>query len=169
MKEILYNFAEGFSLLFNKVILFFSVLGGVLLSAIGYPKEVLMFILTMVVIDLLTKQYAIVKVSYGSFTLRNYCKAWKDKKLTSRELKNGIGVKTFLYMPVLYMAHKASVVPEILYGNVISNVMYTLLIIVEFTSMIENFILAGHTLFVPFLKFIKSKQQQILDIEYDKK
>ena len=49
---------EGFKhyarLVFNKAVLLPSVILGMILTAIGYPKSILMFITTLVVIDTIT-------------------------------------------------------------------------------------------------------------------
>lgn len=165
VREIIDTCLDVVGLLFNKVLLFFSFVIGLLLSNIGYPKEILIFILTLIVIDLLTKQYAMTKVRFNDFTLENYIKAWKCRVLTSRELKNGLCVKAFLYFPVLYIAHNASILPQIIYGETMSNIIYTLLILVECSSIIENFILAGYDVFKPILKFIKKKENELIDCD----
>jgi len=147
----------------NKTLLFLSVIISIFLGAIGYPKQVLIFILVLIVIDLITKQVSLIIVKYGEFSIRNYFKGWTDKPaiLTSRALKNGICVKTILYSPVLYMAHQFTIIPQMIGGNIIANIFYTLLLLVEVSSIFENFIASGFTFFVPFLKHIKKFETRI--------
>lgn len=153
----------------NYIIWLFSVLLGALLTALGYPKEVLVFIVVLIIVDILTKHYSLVRAKYNTFTLRKYFTAWKERVLTSRGMKNGIGVKVILYTPVLYIAHKASVLPEIMYGQTISSVLYSFLIIIEVVSILENYVDAGHTNLIPFLKFFKKKQLELFGEDFNKK
>lgn len=149
----------------NKGIWLLGTVLGIVLSEIGYPKEILIFIVTLIVFDLISKQYSIVMKSYKRFTIALYFQGWKDKHLTSRSLKNGICVKVLLYLPVLYTANKCSVLPQIVYGSTISNILYTILALVELTSILENFIDAGFTNLKPLLKFLKHKQDEIIKNE----
>jgi hypothetical protein len=51
----------------NSIVLAISFLLGLVLSAIGYPKEVLVFLFTLIVIDLITKQYSLIVIKFGKF------------------------------------------------------------------------------------------------------
>lgn len=164
-QEVLDQSYQTLTLLFNKGIFFTSVLFGTFLSAIGYPKEVFLFILILVLIDLITKQYSIVVSNFKSFSLRNYKQAWINKNLTSRQIKNGITIKIILYSPILYISNKLGVIPEILYGSVISNILYTMLVLTEISSIFENFIECGYTGLIPFLKFINNKKDKLVEDE----
>ena len=147
----------------NKTLLVLSIVVSIFLGAIGYPKQVLVFILVLIIIDLITKQISLIIIKYGEFSIRNYIKGWTGKPaiLTSRALKNGVCVKTILYSPVLYMAHQFTIIPQIIGADIISNTFYTLLILVEISSIFENFIASGFTFFVPFLKYIKNKEKEV--------
>jgi hypothetical protein len=151
----------------NKTLICLSVIISVFLGAIGYPKQVLVFILVLIIIDLITKQISLVAIKYGEFTIRNYFKGWTEKPaiLTSRALKNGVCVKTILYSPVLYMAHQFTIIPQMIGGNVIANIFYSLLLLVEISSIFENFIASGFTFFIPFLKYIKKRESEIFETE----
>ncbi|WDV47034.1 phage holin family protein [Clostridiaceae bacterium M8S5] len=162
MLEIIDCGSNIFKLCFSKSIWILGSILGIILSEIGYPKEVLIFIVTLIVIDLLSKQYSIIIKNYGKFTISLFYKGWKDKHLTSRALKNGICVKVFLYLPVLYTAHKCSILFEVVYGKTISNILYTVLVLVELTSILENCIDSGFTNLKPILKFLKHKQDNIV-------
>lgn len=161
LSVIIYQAQDLFNLIFNKTVMAISVILGSLLTAIGYPKEVLAFILVLIIIDIATKQYSIVKKEYKNYTIKNYFKAWKERKLTSRALKNGIGVKTLLYLPILYVAHTACRLEEIVFGDVIANTLYTLLVVIEASSIIENFTDCGYTQLIPFLKYLRSKEESL--------
>jgi hypothetical protein len=95
------------------------------------------------------------------FTLSNYRKAWKDKNLSSRGLKNGWGIKALFYLPILFFAHQASIIPEMLWGDVISNSIYTMLSIIEIRSLFENFEDAGYKNYSSILKFFSLKEKEI--------
>jgi hypothetical protein len=159
--EILDQVQYIFALLFSKGLIFLSLVFGVFFNAIGYPKEIFIFILTLIIIDLFTKQGSIVIIHYGKFTIKNYMQAWIDRHLTSREIKNGITVKIILYSPFLYIANTIGTLPQIIYGNLISSVMYTMIALVEISSITENFIDSGHKSLIPFRDFIRSKQKQL--------
>ena len=163
--EILHQALIILQAMLNKTLLFLSIVISIFFSAIGYPKEVIVFILVLVIIDLITKQSSLIITKYGQFTIHNYISGWIDKPavLTSRALKNGICVKTILYSPVLYMAHQFTVIPQMICGNIIANTFYTLLILVEISSIFENFIASGFTFFIPFLKYAKKKQDDIFE------
>jgi hypothetical protein len=162
-------FQQGYDItirFFDKGILFLSTIIGVFLSSIGYPKQVIAFVVGLTILDIITKQISQVIINYKLFTLRNYFKAWKDKFLTSRQLKNGICVKVILYGFVLYSAHQLSVIPEIYLGKEISGVLYTALCLIEISSVFENFDDSGAKGLKPFLNFFRDKQKQVLgDVE----
>lgn len=149
------------ALLFDKGLFITSLIFGIFLNAIGYPKEIFIFILSLVIIDIFTKQGSIVIIYYGKFTIRNYIQAWIDRHLTSREIKNGVTVKAILYSPFLYIANTICMLPQIIHGELISSVMYTMIVFIEISSITENFIDSGNKSLIPLLNFIKSKQKQI--------
>jgi hypothetical protein len=95
-------------------------------------------------------------------TLHSYFQAWRDRVLTSRQLKNGITIKVILYSFVLYVANQLTVIPEIFLGNEISGVLYSSLVFVEVSSILENFIESGVKGLVPLLNFFKNKQKEIV-------
>lgn len=149
----------------NWLVWLWSFLLGAFLSAIGYPKEVLSFLFWLIMIDLVTKHYAIVRAKFGTFTLRNYFKGWTSRILTSRSIKDGLGVKAMLYTPVLYIAHKLTVVDEILLADTMSLILYSLLVIIEIISILENFDDAGHREVAPFLKLFRKRKRELLGEE----
>lgn len=161
-KEIFEQAQEILQVLLSKTIIVVSAIIGGFLSAIGYPKEVVLVILTLVIIDLATKHFSIVVIHYGEFTMRNYWRAWKDRHLKSRIMKNHICVKTILYSPLLYIAHKCTIMPEVLIGGAISSILYTGLLLTECQSIMENFIEAGYTDMIPFYGIFKKKKNEIL-------
>jgi len=111
---------------------------------------------------LLTKHYSITVINYRKFNLQNYIRAWQEKNLTSRAMKIGVGMKSILYLPLFYIAHQTSIIPEIIYGQTISSVLYSLLVIIESISVIENLVDCGHTKLIPFLSFFKKKEEEII-------
>ena len=149
--------------LFNEVILIISVFFGFVLSHIGYPKEAILFIFTLCIIDIISKWYSIVVINYKCFTFLNFISAWKDKNLSSRAIKNGIGVKVFIYTPILFIAHKTTLIPELYYRELISNTLYSMLILIESISILENLVDSGFDRIKPILDFFKKKQSQLID------
>ena len=157
------GFKHYMQLFFNKTILILGTVFGVLLTAIGYPKGVLAFIVTLVVIDTVIKFCVIVFENYGKITFINFIKACFTNKISSKILKKGLGVKAFFYLIFLYGAHQASILPEIISGEYISNVMYTILSIIEFKSITENIIDCGYKGFESILRFFQNKENEIIN------
>jgi len=150
---------------FDKGILLLSIISSIFLSAIGFPKQVIVFIVALTLIDIFTKHISIVIVKYGSLSLSNYCTAWKEKVLTSRQLKNGISVKTILYASLLYIAHQLGVIDGILFGKEISGILYSSIVLVELSSVLENGIAMGGTWLVPVLDLVKNKFKQLFGLD----
>jgi len=146
---------------FDKGILLLSIIGALFLSAIGFPKQIIVFIVALTIIDIISKHISIVIVNYGSLSFKNYFTGWKEKVLTSRQLKNGIGVKTIMYASLLYISHQLGIVEGILFGQEISYVIYNSIILVEISSILENFIAMGNKSLIPVLGFIQNKYKQI--------
>lgn len=161
MEAIYSHFIDFCKLFFNRTLWIVSILLGTCLSAIGYPKQVLVFIMTLSVMDIVTKHYSIVTLNYGYFSIGNYFRAWRDKNLTSRAMKTGLGIKVMLYSFVLYVAHQVSVLPEIMYSGSISNTLYTMVMLIETISISENFVDCGYKGFALFLQFFKGRHAQI--------
>jgi len=152
----------------NGAIWFCSLVLGIFLSAIGYPKEILIFIAALVVIDVLTKHYSIVVINYKVFSFANYYKAsFIDKKITSKAMRVGTSVKAVCYLPILYIANQASIIPEIFGGQQISMIFYSWLVIIEIKSILENLHDCGSTFVDPLLRLINKKKKQI-ESEIDK-
>ncbi|WP_336786969.1 phage holin family protein [Paenibacillus sp. MMO-177] len=164
-KTVLSQFLEMLHSMFNHAVLLLSFVLGVFLSAIGYPKEVLSFIFWLIIIDLCTKHYSIVVMNYGRFSIGNYISGWRDRHLTSRGMKNGVGVKALLYTPILFIAHKLSIVPEVVFGGAMSNILYSLLMIIEIISILENLGDAGHKEVKPLVQLFKRKKKELLEEE----
>lgn len=146
---------------FDKGTLILSFILGVFLNQIGYPKQIISFIAILAIIDILTKHLSVVIVNYNSLSFSNYIVAWKEKKLTSRQLKNGISIKTILYSGLLYIAHQLSVVDGIFLGKEISYTIYNCIVLVELSSVLENFIDMGGKELIPIRDYIKNKQKQL--------
>jgi len=153
---------------FDKGILILSFIFGVFLSQIGYPKEIVVFILVLSIVDILTKHISIVITNYSSLNFSNYFKAWQEKKLTSRQLKNGISVKVILYAILMYISNQLCVVDGILFGKEISGVIYSAIVFVEVSSVLENGIAMGGSGLIPVRDFIKNKYKQILGLDKNK-
>ena len=160
-KGIMEGVIDQLQYLTNGMFWIFSVIFSTILAQIGYPKDSIIFIVVLVCIDLVSKQYAIVRQSYNDFSIRLYGKAWMEKKLTSRQMKNGLGVKSLLYLPILYMAHQAGCIQDFIFGDTVAQVMYTMLILIEMASVFENFRDAGHIEINPLLKLVNSKQEEL--------
>lgn len=158
---------EGFKhyarLVFNKAVLLPSVILGMILTAIGYPKSILMFITTLVVIDTITRVYAVVKKHYENVTLKTFLYACSTNKISSKNMKNGLGIKAFFYLVVLYMAHQASIHAEIMGGEYISSVLYSLLFVIESKSITENLRDCGYNGLNPILKFFDNKEDELVN------
>jgi len=167
--EIYQHGLDTITRFFDKGILTLSIIFGVFLSQIGYPKQIIMFIVALTIIDIISKHVSIVIVNYGSLSFKNYFIAWKKKILKSRQLKNGICVKTIMYSAILYIAHQLGIINEIMFGKEISYILYNSIALVEISSILENFIAMGNKSLVPILEFIKNKYKQILGLSKDNK
>jgi hypothetical protein len=152
---------------FSKSVIILSSILGVFLSLIGYPKQIILVIVILVVVDLITKHYSLVKINYQEFTLHTYILAWKQRVLKSRLMKNHICVKTFLYSIVFFVANQCEVIPQIIGGSAIASILYTGLLLTEASSIFENFVEAGNTEMLPFLKFFKKKTEEVFNEEKD--
>lgn len=146
---------------FDKGILLLSFIFGIFLSQIGYPKQIIVFIVALTLIDIVSKHLSIVIVNYKSLSFSNYIKAWCERVLTSRQLKNGICIKTIMYACLLYISHQLGIIDGILFGKEISYILYNAIILVEISSILENFIDCGFKSLIPLLSFIKGKQKQL--------
>lgn len=135
------------------------------LALIGYPKQVIYFIMTLIVVDVITRWMSEVYKEYGAFSFSLFIKSWEDKILTSKKLKNGLFIKIFFYAIILLMAHQCSVVEEIYFGAAISNFLYSILIILDCISIIENMIDCGFSKFKLILKFFNRKKDELIEEE----
>lgn len=161
--EILTNgFKHYINIIWDKTIIFMSVILGIFLSAIGYPKSILAFIVTLVIADTIIKLFAITKQHYKKLTFNNFIIACFTNKISSKNMKNGLGVKAFFYLIFLYIAHQVSIIPEIIGGEYVSNVIYSLLFVIEGKSILENLIDYGFKQLKPLLKYFKTKENEIL-------
>lgn len=157
------GFKHYAGLIFDNTILLLSAILSIILSSIGYPKSILAFITTLVVIDTVVRVCAIVKRNYGNITLRNILYACSTNKISSKEMKNGLGVKAFFYLVVLYMAHQASIHAEIMGGEYISSVLYSLLFVIEGKSITENLRDCGYNGLNSILKFFDNKEDELVN------
>jgi hypothetical protein len=58
-----------------------------------------------------------------------------------------------------------TIVPEMILGETMSNILYSLLIIIEVISILENFDDAGHKDITPFLRIFKKKKAELIGEE----
>lgn len=157
------GFKYYIQLLFNKTIWLLSFLFGIVLTAIGYPKDIVVFIVMLVIIDTITKQCAIIKKHYGKINFKNFLKACITNKISSKLMKTGLGVKVSFYLIFLYIAHQIRFMPEIIGNVLISNTFYSLLVIIETKSISENFLLCGYKKIKPLLNFLNIKEEEIIN------
>jgi hypothetical protein len=158
---------EGWNILSNKFILIFNIVLTAFLSAIGYPKQVILFIVTLICLDVLTRWYAEVVKKYGHFSIYNFLKAWKpsEKALSSKMLKKGLFEKIFFYGIFLFIAHQTSIITEMTFGQIISNFLYSIMIILDSISIFENIVDSGFDSAKPILDFFKRKKTEIIGTE----
>ena len=154
---------------FDKGTLLLSFIFGIFLGAIGYPKQIIVFIAVLTLIDILTKHLSLVVINYGSLSFSNYTTAWKEKVLTSRQLKNGVCVKTIMYSCLLYISNQLCIIDGIIFGKEISGILYSAIALVEISSVLENGIAMGNSNLTPMLEFIKNKQKQLFVSKEEKK
>lgn len=149
--------------LFEKGGIIFSFILTVFLTAIGYPKGVITFIIVLVIVDILTRWYSEVHKHYKEFTLKTFLNAWKDGILSSKKLKQGLFTKIFFYAILLYFAHQTSIIPELGFGIIISNFIYSVIIILDMISVFENMIQAGFTKVRPILNLLERKKDELFE------
>lgn len=164
VKQIFDKLINFLSEMFDKATVLISAILGFILSSIGYPKQVLVLIVGLIIFDTISKHYSIVVVNYGKFTIKNYFRAWKERNLTSRGMKNGFGTKALFYLPMLFLAHQASIIPELIGGTAISMVLYSIIIVIEGRSILENYEDAGFSKFSSIKKFFEKKEKDILSL-----
>jgi hypothetical protein len=148
--------------------LILSLILTTILSAIGYPKQIIIFILLLIIIDVLTRWIAEVIMAYRQFTLYTFCKAWKDKVLNSKKLKHGIFLKIIFYTILLYIANQTGTIKEITFGQIISQFIYSTLVILDLISIAENMLDAGFSNAKFLVKYFKKKQLEIMGTNEEK-
>jgi hypothetical protein len=156
---------EVWNILSNKFILIFNVVLTAFLAGIGYPKEIIKFIVVLIICDVATRWYAEVVKKYEHFSLYNFLKAWKDQVLNSKMLKKGLFEKVFFYGIFLFVAHQTSVIAEMQFGQIISNFLYSIMIILDLISIGENMVDSGYERVRPILDFFKRKKTEIIGTE----
>jgi hypothetical protein len=164
LKEILsplFNLCQSF---INSTVWIISSIIGVFLSAIGYPREIVLFILILALIDIITKLYALTVINVGYFSCKNFFKTWlRDRKISSLEMKSGIFAKVCIYGTLLYAANSLIICQnDLWYAVAISNTIYTALVLLELSSILENFSDCGYKNFDILLKFFRKKQEEVL-------
>ena len=171
MKDLVLQIFQLTKHFFNETILFLSVVFSFILSQIGYPKEIVIVITVLCVVDIFSKWYSVTVINKGKFTFIGFLLTWfKDRKLSSEKLRIGTTAKVFFYGFLLYVAFKLTLCTEdVIFANFISNVIYTSLFLTELISVGENLILCGQVQLKPFTNFFKKKQNEILDIDNDSK
>jgi len=162
MNWVLEKIQSIWDYLIHKGGIVFSFVLTAIITLIGFPKQVINFIIFLFVMDILTRWYTIVVVNYKYFTFKNFIQAWKDKKLNSKSLKRGIFVKLFIYFIILVMAHQAGITNEFIFGQVVSNFLYSILIILDCISIFENLLESGFAGANPILQFFKNKKNEIV-------
>jgi hypothetical protein len=164
LKELLEPIINLGLSLYNSTLWIASCIIGVLLSAIGYPKEVVLFILILTFIDIITKLYSLTIINSCCFSFYNFFKTWlKDRIISSNDMKNGIFAKCCIYGVFLFSANYLVICQNnVWYAIAISNTIYTAMILLELSSVLENFSDCGYKKFDPFLDFFKRKQKEIL-------
>jgi hypothetical protein len=143
--------------------LFFSFLLTTFLTAIGFPSQTIYFIIFLIICDILTRFHATVYKHCGYFSIRLFFKAWKEKVLSSKKLKNGLFTKILFYSILLYIAHQCKISDELYLGTVISNFMYSSIIILDIISILENM---GESNFkmASFIKtFFEKQKDKLID------
>jgi len=156
---------EVWNILSNKFILIFNIVLTAFLSAIGYPSQVIKFIVVLIFLDIITRWYAEVVEGYKYFSFINFLKAWKDGVLNSKMLKKGLFEKIFFYGIFLFVAHQTSIIEQITFGQVISNFLYSIMIILDLISIGENMVDSGYDRVKPILDFFKRKKKEIIGTE----
>ena len=139
----------------------FSFILTTILTLIGFPKQVINFIIFLFFMDILTRWYAIVVINYEYFSFKKFIQAWRDRKLNSKSLKRGIFVKLFIYFIILVIAHQAGITNEFIFGQVVSNFLYSILIILDCISIFENLLESGFAGANSILQFFKNKKNEI--------
>lgn len=138
-----------------------SFLLSTFLTAIGYPSQAIIFIVSLIVIDILTRFHTEIYKHYGYFTIKLFFKGWKEKVLTSRKLKNGLFTKIFFYSIILYIAHQTSIIEQLYFGQFISNFLLSSIIVLDLISIFEN-LSDSDVLQAKFIKQFLEKQRDKL-------
>lgn len=154
---------------FDSSILFLGTILGSLLAQIGYPKQIVLIILFLCVADILTKWFSVTTINCGRFSLYNMYKTWiLDRKLSSEKFRIGTTAKFTLYLILLYPAHQLMYCEnEVIGFSLISSVIYTIILLIELSSIIENFNDAGYTRLNGLLKWLRGKENDLLEIDND--
>ena len=133
------------------------------LSAIGYPKQVIVFVVVLMIADVVSRWVAEVVMAYDYFDLINFFKAWRYKVLNSKKLKSGLYVKIFYYAIILFIAHQASITEELAFGQLISNFLYSILIVLDCISIMENATESHFEKAVPILCYMKRIKNKVFN------
>jgi hypothetical protein len=161
MYEIFHKLEQVWNYLFIKGGIIFSFLLTLFLNAIGFPKQCIYLIIFLIIADIGTRWYAVVKVQYGKFNLSHFFLAWKEHNLNSKKLKIGFFTKIVFYAILLVIAHQASIVPEFAFGATVSNFMYSAIIILDIISIGENMVDAGFTKAKAIVDYLKKKKDEL--------
>jgi hypothetical protein len=162
MEVFIHKIQSIWNYLFTKGGIISSTILTAFLTAIGFPKQIIYFIIMLIVADVLTRWYAIVRKKYGNFNLKLFYKAWVEKDINSNKLKSGIFAKIFFYAILLIIAHQTTIVPELAFGKIISNFVYSVIVILDCISIVENMIDSGYSKFKPMLQFLKNKLKELI-------
>ena len=171
MKDLVLQIFQLTKHFFNETIMFLSVVFSFILTQIGYPKEIVIVITVLCIVDVLSKWYSVTVINKNCFSLIGFLQTWFiDRKLSSEKFRIGSTAKIFFYGFLLYLAHRLTLcTDDLIFSNLFSNVIYTSLFLTEAISIIENLTNCGVSQLKPFINFFKKKQNEILDIDNDSK
>jgi len=164
MSEVISHLLGFLKILKNEMVWLVSLILTTFLSAIGYPKEIIVFIFVLVIADVISRMMAEVYKKYKTISLYYFVISWKgeDKTLSSKKLKYGLFAKIFFYGVFLYVANQTSIIPEVICGQAISTFLYSMIVVIEFSSILENSIDLGFKRFKPILQFFNKKRDELV-------
>ena len=133
----------------SKEVLVLSSEIALIFTLLGFDRSVTKFIFLLVLTDLLTKWYSLVVRNYGSFKIQNVLRAFHDGIINSNRLRKGVFGKVLMYIVLVAIASGLDH-PEIknliLLSSYMSQFIYSVLVVSEVMSVLENFRDCGHSL-----------------------
>jgi len=131
---------------------------------IGYPaqKAILIFTLSLFILDIITKFNAIRVQNKGIY------KAFINGKISSRAFWDGFITKIIGYFVILVIANLVINTPQITFiGGVISSILYVGLAFYEIISNLENLRDAGFLAAIPILKKLTKEKDKFFNDEIE--